>query len=404
MIRFKDLKMATKIISIVSISCILSSTIIFSLILSSVYTRNVSQAEDMAKETARYNAAKVQSNFEKVDTVLKATRGSLLEFRENKSLNREQIINLLNKELSEMPNVLAIYTLWEPNAFDGKDSQYINKPGHDETGRFIPYIVRSAKGIILQPLPDYTKEGAGNYYLLPKENGKTNLLEPLAYKVDGKDVLMTSITMPILDSSGKFVGMVGADIEISLLQTMIQKLKIMKGYSVLVSSSGAFVANGLDSSLIGKRISSQGEAWKSIEKGLSAGKEVQTYQPIPVTGESFFDFEPIHLDGSDDYWSFGTIIPKTTILSEYYSLLKISLVIIILTNCLLLLFLGIYVSRLMRPLVYVVDILASVAKGNLSVVIPEEYITKDEIGSLLLALKKTIESLKYTLKYSWKYK
>ncbi len=71
--------------------------------------------------------------------------------------------------LERNEQLLGIYTLWEPNALDGKDREYANKEAHDATGRFIPYVVRSDGKIIVEASIDYDKEGTGDYYLVPKK-------------------------------------------------------------------------------------------------------------------------------------------------------------------------------------------------------------------------------------------
>ena len=55
---------------------------------------------------------------------------------------------ILFETLKNNPDILGVYTLWEPNAFDGLDSQYANTDGNDATGRFIPYWVHGGDGNI----------------------------------------------------------------------------------------------------------------------------------------------------------------------------------------------------------------------------------------------------------------
>jgi len=119
-------------------------------------------------------------------------------------------------------------------------SLYANKTGHDATGRFLPYLAKSEGKIILAPVVDYDKEGAGDYYLVPKKTGKLALIEPYIYKVNGNDVLMTSITVPINDKNGNFIGIVGADLDLSSLQETIAAIKPMGGYSTLNSAKGTY--------------------------------------------------------------------------------------------------------------------------------------------------------------------
>ena len=47
------------------------------------------------------------------------------------------------------------------------------------------------------PLVDYAVPGPGDYYQLPFARQKTVVIEPYAYDIDGKQVLLTSISKPV---------------------------------------------------------------------------------------------------------------------------------------------------------------------------------------------------------------
>ena len=394
MIKFKDFRMSIKMGIIFSVVIVISFMVIFTVILNKFYVSNISQAETLTSEITKSNSISVAGDFERVSAVLKAFRGSLLYFRDNKSLSREQIIESIGKEVLETPGILAMYTLWEPNAFDNNDSSYIGKPGHDSTGRFVPYVSRSGDKLSIEPLTDYDKEGAGDYYLQPKKTLKVSLIEPYMYKVNGTDVLITSITMPIIDSTGKFVGMVGADIELSYLQKMIKEITPMGGYAELISSKGIFVANGYDDKLVLKALADQGDAWKTVAESLASGKEVDAYQKSPNGSNNLYRFRPIELDGSDAQWSFGVSIPKANMLSEYSSMVKVTIILVILSLIIMVGIIAFLVNRFTIPLIYAVNILDKVADGQLNVSIDDSNIGKDEVGRLVSGLKKTVESLR----------
>jgi methyl-accepting chemotaxis protein len=152
---------------------------------------------------------------------------------------------MLRGVLEASPDYVGVWTLWEPNAFDGRDAEYVGKPGHDKTGRYMPYWSRGANGLNAEePLTDYEVEGAGNYYLLPKRTNQETVIEPYIYKVAGKDVLMTSLVVPVHNAEGKFLGVAGVDLPLAALATEIASKKIGEtGYAALVSNKGIYVAH-----------------------------------------------------------------------------------------------------------------------------------------------------------------
>lgn len=44
---------------------------------------------------------------------------------------------ILEKPLVENPRMLSKWTVWEPEAFDGRNAEFVHTPGHDETGCFV---------------------------------------------------------------------------------------------------------------------------------------------------------------------------------------------------------------------------------------------------------------------------
>lgn len=58
------------------------------------------------------------------------------------------------------PTAISSWMFWEENAFDGKDEEYANTPGHDHTGRFIPVWSRAGEGeFIVEPIEGYDEPG-----------------------------------------------------------------------------------------------------------------------------------------------------------------------------------------------------------------------------------------------------
>src|SRR3954470_24110084 len=78
--------------------------------------------------------------------------------------DRRLFDSILRETLARNPQYLGVWSVWEPNALDGRDSDYANAPGHDETGRYIPLWNRAAGGIRLEPNCGYDLPGLGDWY------------------------------------------------------------------------------------------------------------------------------------------------------------------------------------------------------------------------------------------------
>ncbi len=151
---------------------------------------------------------------------------------------------MLRQALTENLELLGVWSVWEANAFDGRDADFVNKPGHDATGRYVPNWNRASGAITVEANKDYTVSGAGDYYLLPKATNRESVIEPYAYKVGGREMLMTSLVVPIQNAAGAVVGAVGIDIALGTLGAEIGAIKLgERGYAALVSNRGLYVAH-----------------------------------------------------------------------------------------------------------------------------------------------------------------
>ena len=151
---------------------------------------------------------------------------------------------VLKQTLVKTPDILGIWTVWEPNAFDGSDAEFVGKPGHDATGRYVPYWNRASGEVSVEANKDYGVDGVGDYYQLPKRTNQETALEPYIYNVGGKEVLITSLAVPVHNAAGAFVGVVGVDLPLNALAAEIAKNKVGEtGYAALISNRGIYIAH-----------------------------------------------------------------------------------------------------------------------------------------------------------------
>lgn len=116
--------------------------------------------------------------------------------------SREQVIKILRMELDSNTNFFGIWAFWEPNAFDAND---------DRTGRFTPYIYRQKGDVKLDMLENPDQE---EFYKKPRNSRRLEIIEPFYYNIEGMQVLMTTVAVPIIREN-KVVGVVGLDIRLN---------------------------------------------------------------------------------------------------------------------------------------------------------------------------------------------
>ncbi|TGM61951.1 methyl-accepting chemotaxis protein [Leptospira adleri] len=336
---------------------------------------------------SRY-AFEIQDFF---DRALGGLRG--LEFQLSHARpTREETIETLKDLAKTDPNYFGAWSVFEAGKFDSKDSQYVNKPGYDSTGRFIPYINKAAgpdKPLVLEPVIYYENQDASGYfYNVPKKTGRDFIADPFAYPVSGKEILMISVVKPVR-RSGQVVGVVGMDITMENMQMMLAPIRPYQGegYLSLISPGGFYAANGKEPGLVGKDI--QDPEWK---KKILEGSEKQELQVLKKDGATHF-FHAFYLGNYDKKWILEVSVPDSVfwknlgriILETVASSLVTMIVIVIVLNL-------IFQKLITRGINTAISFSEEIASGNL--VVNNGYARTDEIGKLLQSLDQMKNNIK----------
>lgn len=126
--------------------------------------------------------------------------------------NRNAYNEVLRLALQATPEAYGTWCVWEPGALDGRDREFRNHPGHDHTGRYVPFWFNTGGRPELEPNTNYQHPVMGEYYLIPKQtlSERTVRLSPYV-DCSGRKHLFTCHTVPIIQS-GRFLGVVGIDV------------------------------------------------------------------------------------------------------------------------------------------------------------------------------------------------
>ena len=232
-----------------------------------------------AEELATRNAAQIGAELNATMTAARTLAQSLAGLKASGRADRAQADALLKSVLEGSPQFLGVWTAWEPDAFDGRDAEFAGKPGHDASGRYIPYWNRGSGVASVEVLVDYDKPGAGDYYQLPKRSGQETLIEPYKYTVAGKEVLITTTSVPIV-MGGRLVGVAGIDVALSSLQDKVGAIRVYDtGYASLLSAGGLFVGDR-DPANVGRELTAADER-EPLNASLRDGRVVRVNHEDP---------------------------------------------------------------------------------------------------------------------------
>lgn len=394
---FKDMfslkSIQVKIVAYAGI-CLLILTLASTLFAAfSVNTEATGAADAIVNHTAQAAAIDTQDKLELAMQASIAAAKSFTSVADGTNpMTREQANAQMRKFVELTPEILGTYTVWEPNGFDGKDSEYENKLGHDNTGRFIPYWNRGSTGqIVVEANREYeSKEAIGEYYQLPKKKKTPVIIDPYSYDVQGKTLLITSLIAPIVHN-GKFYGIAGNDISLDFLQGMADKVteKHSDGILTLISNNGTVAASTGHPELIGKPSSDLfGETRPEVSEALKLGKSF-----TGVYGDRVYAYFPLLVTGTDTPWSIAYSLPTnfsaTKARNAVLSLVAAALVVMIAVIPLLWLLVG----RISKPVQELAERTRDIAEGEGDLTKRVNISSTDEVGELANSMNSFLENL-----------
>jgi len=258
------------------------------------------QSIEITKNYANYFDGNTRTNQGIVKTI--STTMSNYE-----SADRDEVNYILKGLLLENPQLVGVYVGYEPNAFDGRDAEFIGTEGHDETGRFVPYWNTINGPISVEPLVDYE---TSEYYQGPKKLKQNVVTEPYLYQ----GILMVSYDSPII-RNGEFVGIGGVDVSLNYFDEIVSSVAVFEtGYAFITSNSGILLSHPEHKEWIGIKTLNDFGVPEILEMAtdIRDGKRGYIEAMDPETGrEVVMFYEPIN----EGTYSFVLCIPKDEMLA-----------------------------------------------------------------------------------------
>ncbi|MGE5477746.1 MAG: methyl-accepting chemotaxis protein [Bacteroidales bacterium] len=354
--------------------------------------RNGKDIEDLStrqgREMGLRYAAEMEAHLEGSLRVARGLAQNMAALKASGITDRAALDRMLKDSLATNPSLFGAWAGFEPNALDGRDAEFAGKPGSDATGRFLSYWSRGGKdGAIGQDvLVDYEDATNGAYYQLPKRSGHEAITEPYAYPVNGKNVLMASIAVPIV-VDGKFVGVAGVDLGLDQLwEVLKQNRPYGTGSMYLVSNQGNWAAFANAEQLAKPIVDSNAELQNGLPV-IRAGQEfvLDGYSLVLKTDVRRY-FLPVRVGQTGTPWSLLVALPMDKMLEPAINLRRWTIMAGLLLVAAVALAIALVGRSLIgRPLSQTLVSVEALSRGDLSVAVPETGRT-DEIGRLNQAL------------------
>jgi methyl-accepting chemotaxis protein len=295
--------------------------------------------------------------------------------------SRGQVEAMVKNSLS-YSKVSSTYAQFEANKFDGKDTDFISGFSHSvvNSGNLEIYFFRDNENNVIQQLVDNSAEKhdvtldefgnrAAEWYLCSKDTLKPCISNPYKYEITpGYTELMTSLVVPVI-ANGEFRGVVGADLNLPILQEKALALKTSLydgNASVLVVSQSGFLAASTDQEKglarpIAEVIQDSRELLNlsGQDKSMIIGNLLYFVRPIKVnvSGDEWQLIVGINLDAAMkpvNYISTEISERVEQILTSFFALAIISTIFA-------LIFVNIFTRSIIKPVKTVADKMAELA-------------------------------------------
>lgn len=365
-------------------------------------TQQASQAQRdtalmYAEQLARAEADRLGRPFNQALQTLRVTAQSLGGLRAARKPDRDIANAQLRAVLEGNPTLLGLSTTWEPNAFDGRDAEFASTPGHDRSGRFVPYWYRSGGAFHLEPTKGYDEPGAGDFYLEAVRTGEEMFFDPYDYEIGGAKVRVTSVSVPIR-VAGQVVGVAGLDIAVADVQAAVAAIRLYgSGYATLVSHAGEIIGDP-HRELLGQDVEAGGMQ-PGAKAAIQAGQPLTVRWADPVTGQAMTRiYAPLRVGDTRTPWSLAVTVPDDELLAPVVRLRHVALVLALASLVVVMAGLAWLLERLvLRPLggepARAVALAQSVAAGDLTTVVPVRAGDEASLMAALAAMQRRLTEL-----------
>lgn len=289
------------------------------------------------------------------------------------------LAQIITQTKAEETHALSLFYIAEPNTF-------IQNSPNGYT------IFATASGTDSQP--DMYQYVNKELYEQVKRDKTMTVLDPFPKTIDGTDYMVITVVQPILNEQKEFIGLVGSNIDTSLLNNADYNhggfssfsMQILCGHQTVITNS--------------KTPESIGKQYLSVSDSTNAQKILDTAQSdVPLTfmdtstdGTRYYkSYVPFYLNGSSVVWLSGTSITKTEFDAQMTKQIIKIIVSLLLALCILTVLTYFMIKHSLRPIRKLDEAIKALSKGNLHYEL--DFQANDELGSLADSLRSSTSTL-----------
>lgn len=372
-------KLVSRIIAVITVIMVVLCLTISMTLSTLVTSMTNDKIGRLADENAQITTDYLNVLKEKATSIANAlTSISTLEPGLSKTLMKD----LFTAGLSDK-RIFGIYAAFEPNAY------YANTP---DGYSFYAYN-NIETGQITYENYGYADYKDGEFYTVSQNSLKPHLTEPYAWTLtNGEKVWLVTLSIPLLDSAGKFIGVSNCDIATDTINSLSFDMGGYKtSYSYILTGKGNYVVNSADKEKSGTAYDETG-AKDEVLAAAAGGQRVLFNDINQVYGGAAFKIHvPLHVNGVPDTWSSAFVVNEAEVQSAVNNIVYVVIAASAAGVILLAIFSAIFLRMSLKPINSLVTMAKELENGTLSSSVQVK--TKDELGELSRSFNRTANTL-----------
>jgi methyl-accepting chemotaxis protein len=305
---------------------------------------------------------------------------------------RARYDNTILSVMEANPGFMGVFSVWKPNALDGNDAAFVNAPGTDSSGRYMPWYSRRTGVLEKRSLSEYEQYSAVEANM---DSADPVISAPYWSTLAGKPIFAIRLCYPVITGRG-IAGRVGIMVDLSPSSGVIDRIRPYgTGRAVMYAADGTITAHN-DSSMRGKNISDT--ASLAIVGQLAVNDTLETLRTgQPHAGRNhgrIFESYPFYVGDVKNAWTILTSVPESDIMAEVDRLTRIAVIIVLIAIVIAGGITFFVAGSIAKPIVRVALTLKDISGGEGDLTKTIDVHSKDEVGDLGRYFNLTLEKIR----------
>jgi len=312
---------------------------------------------------------------------------------------RDTYDNMLLATLNNNPNFVRIYSIWKPNAMDGMDAHFIDRPGSTPSGQYAMTFTREngkvevAKNLVLDEV---------NAWINGPNALKDKVDHPTPFNVNGKDTYVIRMGVPITrTTTDEVVGHLAVLMDIAAVQELVNKT--LHDYEEIsqmsIYSGNGLIMGNLRPERVGKLLPEVEALYGVYQK--DANQAVLDGKPFSCSSYSNslksnvkIEMVPFQIGNSTNNWNIMIASTEKYIMRDVNAMRNFVIVMASISLAAAAVIIYLALNSAIKPIVKVADTLKEISEGEGDLTQTVNIDTKDEVGELANNFNKTLKKIR----------